>query len=112
MSSSSSSSLDPFDTAKEEVVQKLNVVTALYELFHEQKQDGTGDRALSDLIKELKKNCKSVEFYLKDLEGTVKIVEKYGGHIFAFCFGAKNGLQFTFWVELCSASFLLCSTND
>ena len=72
-----SSSLDPFDTAKEEVVQKLNVVTALYELFHEQKQDGTGDRALSDLIKELKKNCKSVDFYLKDLEATVKIVEKH-----------------------------------
>ena len=84
--SSSSSSLDPFDTAKEEVVQKLNVVTALYELFHEQKQDGTGDRALSDLIKELKKNCKSVEFYLKDLEGTVKIVEKYGGGHICFLF--------------------------
>ena len=70
-------SLDPFDAAKDEVVQKLHELDALWELYQEQKQGGHDDEyTVGELIQELSKNCRTVEFYLKDLERTVQIVEK------------------------------------
>lgn len=70
------SSLDPFNTAKQEVLQKLDVVTALYELYQEEKQKMTGEHSISDLTGELRKQCKVVEYHLNNLEKTVQIVEK------------------------------------
>jgi chromosome segregation ATPase len=70
------SSLDPFNTAKQEVIQKLDVVTALYELYQEEKQKMTGEHSITDLTTELRQQCKVVEYHLNNLEKTVQIVEK------------------------------------
>jgi hypothetical protein len=70
--------IDPFDAAKDEVMQKLNELTALWELYQEQKQgiSDVNDYTMNDLTRELSKNCKTVEYYMKGLERAVQVAEK------------------------------------
>jgi syntaxin 6 len=68
---------DPFDTAREEVTEKLRVASALHEVYLEQlSASNTDPFALKDISSQLQKEVKGVEWFVSDLEETIFIVEK------------------------------------
>jgi hypothetical protein len=67
---------DPFDTAREEVTEKLRVASALHEVYLEQLESNSDQFSLKDITQKLQKEVKGVEWFVQDLEETIFIVEK------------------------------------